>query len=84
MSRYIYDKVNKVLIPSDGNIPVDNALSSTSNNPVQNKVVKTEIDSLRSDLNSLRTNISSGAQAIGIPINPSTTPTSDGSIWITT
>ena len=46
MSRSIYDKTNKVRIPISGaEIPnVDSSLSTTSENPVQNKVIKGALD----------------------------------------
>ncbi len=47
MSRGLYDKVNKVLIPTAGigpDITVDSALSSTSVNPVENRVITNALD----------------------------------------
>lgn len=51
MSRGRYDSVNDVLIPTAGNgggsqITVDDAISSTSENPVQNKVIYAYIDTM--------------------------------------
>ena len=52
MSRGIYDKVNKVRIPTCGKekFDVDNALSPTSKNAVQNRVVNNEFENLRDQM----------------------------------
>ena len=52
MSRGIYDKINQQRIPIAGaQVPnVDNALSSTSENPVQNKVIKQALDNKQNEL----------------------------------
>lgn len=53
MSRGIYDKVNKQRIPIAGaQIPnVDNVLLATSENPVQNRILKSAIDNKQDLLN---------------------------------
>lgn len=44
MSRNAYDSTTDTLIMVAGHQPVDNVLSSLSENPVQNKVIKGELD----------------------------------------
>ncbi len=48
MSRGLYDKVNKVCIPTAGSeLPsVDSSLSTTSTNPVQNKVIALQLQDI--------------------------------------
>ena len=45
-------------------ITIDNVLSTTSENPVQNKIIKNKIDSIDADISSLNTDISSLNTAI--------------------
>jgi hypothetical protein len=81
MSRYAYDKNTgtSTLIAgaSKGGIDnVDDQLSTTSENPVQNKVITNALEEMK-------TEIGQGELPIAVPINPSS-PSSlaNGSIWI--
>lgn len=55
-------------------ITVDSSLSSTSTNPVQNKVVKASVDALENSIETLGTNIEAAIGAAGgiCPLNDST------------
>lgn len=60
MSRGIYDKVNKVRIPTCGNqeFDVDNTLSSNSQNAVENRILNAEFNKTFRDTDSTGTTLS--------------------------
>ncbi len=54
-----YEEIKKIASSGGGsNVTVDNVLSSTSTNPVQNKVIKSELDK-KAEKNEIPTNLSS-------------------------
>ena len=53
MSRNLYDPTNDTLTPIGGYQSVDPELSTTSENPVQNKVVTSQIQTLTNKANTL-------------------------------
>ena len=53
--------INEVNEHGGGSVTVDDALSTTSTNPVQNKVITARINSLDSDIGTLRTSVQSKA-----------------------
>lgn len=53
--------INEVNEHGGGSVTVDDALSTTSTNPVQNKVITARINSLASDVGALRTSVQSKA-----------------------
>lgn len=50
MSRWFYDKINKVRIPIAVKQMIDGALSQTSQNPVQNKVIDSALKQMSSTI----------------------------------
>ena len=59
----VYDETNEVWVnatPTGGTITIDTALSDSSTNPVQNKVIKAALD-LKQDKSNLVTSISSSS-----------------------
>lgn len=58
-------------------ISVDSAMSDSSTNTVQNKIIKQYVDALQ-------TAITNGNIQLSIPVDPATTPTTEGAVWITT
>lgn len=59
MSRGIYDKVNKVRIPTCGNeeFDVDNSLSSNSQNAVENRIINAEFNKTFRDTDASETSL---------------------------
>ena len=55
--------INEVNEHGGGSVTVDDALSTTSTNPVQNKVITARINGLDSDVGTLRTSVQSKADA---------------------
>ena len=60
----ISDNVISCTVEGSGTITVDTAMSSTSTNPVQNKVVNTELTSIRSDLSDLESAVGDHATTV--------------------
>ena len=55
MSRNLYDPTNDTLTPIGGYQSVDPELSTTSENPLQNKVVTSQIQTLTNQVSTLNT-----------------------------